>query len=78
MSKHKKIVTVEEHFVTGGLGSLIAEGIAESGLAAKLLRVGVYDAFPDRYTTHEENLRYIGLDAEGVAAKLKVFFTAPL
>ena len=77
MSTHKKIATVEEHFITGGLGSLVAEGIAESGLTAKLLRVGVNDQFPDRYTTHEENLRYIGLDAEGVAAKLNVFFAAP-
>ena len=78
MRTYKKIATVEEHFVTGGLGSLVAEGIADAGLAAKLLRVGVHDVFPDRYTTHEENLRYIGLDAEGVAAKLKVFFTARL
>jgi len=76
MCEHKRIVTVEEHFITGGLGSIIAEVIADNGLAVKLLRVGVNDAFPDRYTTHRENLRYIGLDSEGVTEKLKRFFVS--
>jgi len=74
MKDHKKIATVEEHFVTGGLGSIVAEIIAEAGLAKTLLRIGVDDRFPDRYARHEENLRYIGLDAKGVAARLKEFF----
>jgi len=70
MCEYKRIVTVEEHFITGGLGSIIAEVIADNGLAVKLLRVGVNNAFPDRYTTHRENLRYIGLGSEGVTEKL--------
>ena len=74
MKDHERIATVEEHFVTGGLGSVIAEVIADAGLAKTLLRIGVDDAFPDRYAPHEENLRYIGLDTKGVAARLKGFF----
>ena len=74
IGRHEKVATVEEHFITGGLGSTIAEVIADAGLATTLLRIGVADAFPDRYARHEENLRYIGLDAEGVAARLREFF----
>ena len=34
---------VEAHYVNGGLGSLVAEVIAEHGLACRLLRAGVHD-----------------------------------
>jgi transketolase len=39
-------LTVEAHYATGGLGSLIAEVIAERGLACRLVRCGVA-ASPD-------------------------------
>ena len=74
MKNHKKIATVEEHFVTGGLGSIVADVIAADGLGCRLHKIGVDDAYPDRYTTCEENLAYIGLDRAGIAAKLKEFF----
>jgi transketolase len=69
-----KVATVEEHFITGGLGSIIAEIIADHGLGKQLLRVGVEDKFPDRYTNRVDNLAYIGLDAAGVAEKLGKYF----
>jgi transketolase len=34
-------VTVESHLITGGLGSLVCEAVATSGLGAKVIRVGV-------------------------------------
>jgi transketolase len=39
--KHSLVVTVEFHYVSGGLGSLAAEVIAENGLGCRLLRCGV-------------------------------------
>ena len=74
IEEYRKVATVEEHFVTGGLGSLIADVIAEAGLGTVLIRIGVNVVFPDRYAPHEENLRYVGLDSNGVAARLKEFF----
>ncbi len=34
-------VSVEAHYITGGVGSLVAEAIAESGCACRLIRCGV-------------------------------------
>ena len=37
------VLTVEEHNITGGLGSAVAETLADAGVAAKLYRHGVPD-----------------------------------
>ena len=34
-------VTVENHLITGGLGSLVCEAVATSGLSTRIIRVGV-------------------------------------
>jgi transketolase len=39
------IVTVEDHLVTNGLGSAVAECLAESGVACRLARLGIPDVF---------------------------------
>lgn len=39
------VVTVENHLVRGGLGTSVAELIAEHGFTAKLRRVGIEDTF---------------------------------
>ena len=39
-------VTVEDHSVIGGLGSAVAEVIAENAVAAPLVRIGLQDVFP--------------------------------
>ncbi len=40
-------VTAENHTVIGGLGSAVAESIAEAGLARPLRRVGLLDTFAE-------------------------------
>lgn len=45
-TSHRLLVTVEEHFNTGGLGSAVAEYLCDSGLSTPLLRLGVPDQFP--------------------------------
>ena len=44
-SSHDLIVTCEEHSIIGGLGSAVAEVMAEAGCPCKLARVGVQDVF---------------------------------
>jgi len=37
-----RVISAEDHNVNGGLGSAVAEAIAEAGIAAKLFRVGLH------------------------------------
>ncbi|MFO1172429.1 MAG: transketolase C-terminal domain-containing protein [Hyphomicrobiaceae bacterium] len=44
-SRTKKLMTVEEHNVLGGLGSAVAEVLADEGKGIKLKSHGIYDTF---------------------------------
>lgn len=59
------VVTVENHTIVGGLGSAVAERIAEAGLGKRLVRVGLQDTYAHgasrAYLAHE-----YGLDALGI------------
>jgi transketolase len=46
-SKARAVVTAENHSVIGGLGSAVAEVLAEAGLARPLRRVGLQDTFAE-------------------------------
>jgi transketolase len=39
------VITIENHTIIGGLGSIVAEAMAESGIAKKLVRIGLKDTF---------------------------------
>jgi transketolase len=67
------IVTVEEHSVIGGLGSAIAEFLAENDLlgSRKFRRVGFPDVFPAGYGDQAGMMRRYGISADAVAALVK-------
>ena len=59
------IVTVEEHTVIGGLGSAVAEFLAETDLLAgtEVPRIGIPDVFPSglrRPGRHDADVRHLG------------------
>jgi len=61
------IVVVEEHSVIGGLGSAVAEMIAEEGLAGKRFkRIGIPDAFVDRYGSQALLMEHYGITAQSI------------
>jgi transketolase len=64
------IVTIEEHSITGGLGSAVAEVLAEMPGAAPLVRV----ALPARFSSvvgDQDHLRSVyGLDPEAVSRRV--------
>ena len=66
-----KIVTIEEHSIIGGLGSAVAEVLAEQ-CPAKLKRVGVYDRYTESGPA-EALIHHYGLDGEGVYSAVKAF-----
>src|SRR5206468_9005083 len=47
-AEHDLLVTLEEGVLAGGFGSAVWETLSDTGLAPRILRVGL----PDRYVTH--------------------------
>jgi len=60
------VVTVEDHGIIGGLGSIIAEALGESGLQRQLKRIGYPDAFLYGYGTQDEMRAAYGLSVENI------------
>ncbi|EMM5414877.1 transketolase family protein [Citrobacter amalonaticus] len=67
----KAVITVEEHNINGGLGSLVAEVLAEGDTAAVLKRLGIpdgeYAAAADRGWMRQHH----GFDAQSIAAQAR-------
>jgi len=68
-AKTGNIVTAEEHNIIGGLGSAVAELLAETG-GAKMARVGVEDVFGTSAPAGVL-IDYYGLNAAGIAARVR-------
>lgn len=66
-----RIVTVEEHYVSGGLGGAIAELLAEEH-PARMRMIGVRDRFPPS-GPYEEVLRDNGLQPEQIVESVRQF-----
>ena len=62
-------VTLEDHYAIGGLGSLVAEIVADLGLGVRLLRCGVSEMPSGRVGSQGHLRAGHGLDAEAVAAR---------
>lgn len=56
------VITMENHSIVGGLGSAIAEIIAQQGLGKKLVRIGLQDTYAHGASRHYL-MREYGLDA---------------
>ncbi len=63
------VVTIEEHSIIGGLGSAVAEVMAESGCGARLIRLGTQDVFGESGLA-DELLAKHGLTGQAVADRL--------
>jgi len=65
------IVTVEEHNICGGLGSAVAEVIAESGMGIGFKMIALPDEYVHIVGTHEWLLDYYGFSPEGIAGSVR-------
>lgn len=66
----KGIVTLENHTILGGLGSIVAEIIAEEGLGVRLKRLGLNDTFAHGASKPYLMKKY-GLDAGALVAAIE-------
>ncbi len=65
----KKLISIEDHNIIGGLGSAISEVLTEE-YPAKLIRMGMKDRF-GKSGPAKELLRYFGLTSEDIIAVVK-------
>jgi transketolase len=71
----RALVTLEEHSIHGGLGSLIAE-LSSGSTPRRVLRIGVPDRFSERCGTYDFLLVEHGLDAGSVRRRIHEFLAS--
>ena len=65
----KKIITIEDHSIIGGLGSAVCE-VLSTDYPTKVIRMGIKDTF-GKSGKAEELLAYFGLTARNIIEKVK-------
>ncbi len=65
-AEHGALVTVEEHQITGGLGSAVAEHLSEVN-PTRMVRVGVHDRFGESGEP-DELISHFGMDTPAIVA----------
>jgi transketolase len=68
---HPVMITVEAHTVAGGLGSLVATTMAESGSRARLRILGVRESADGTSGSQPDRWRKYGLDSASIAAAVQ-------
>ena len=63
-----RVVTVEEHSLHGGIGSLVCEIIAERGMGIRVSRLGIPEGSFAKAGPRADLRRFYGIDAAGIAA----------
>ena len=67
----KKIITIEDHNIIGGLGSAVCEVLAEE-YPCKVTRMGIKDTF-GKSGKAGELMEYFGLTAENIVKEVENF-----
>ncbi len=62
------IISIEENTLCGGMGSIVAELLAETTFESprRFRRIGIPDIFPDYYGSQLEIMNRLGISAEGI------------
>lgn len=66
----RRIITVEDHTILGGLGSAVGEVIAETGKGCAFKRLGINDQFAP-IGLHEDIMSILGIDSNGIIAAVR-------
>lgn len=64
--KFKRVITIEDGVITGGLGSAVLEFMSVNGYTPQVVRLGIPDQFVEHGTVSELH-KIIGIDAESIA-----------
>lgn len=61
----KRILTIEDHNICGGIGTFVAEIVAKEKLVCQLVKIGIPDEFAV-FGSREEILTHYNMDSEGI------------
>lgn len=64
------IVTIEEQNIIGGLGSIVAEIIADENINTNLLRFGINDKYSEKYGDRNWLHKYHGIDVDSIVKRI--------
>jgi transketolase len=67
----RKVISVEEHYASCGLGALLLDLVHEFGLDHKVLRLGLPDHFIHEIYNTASMRAHFGIDANGIAAAVQ-------
>lgn len=67
-----RLVTIEEHFISGGLGTLVLETLNTLGIQIRLLRIGITHTF-DLSGNYDFLLKYHGLTTSSIIEEIEDF-----
>ena len=70
LSKATNILTLEEGYLDGGMGSIIATLLSDSGINSKFLRLGIENKFCFDYDSRESLLKLYEIDALSIVNKV--------
>lgn len=70
VARTPRMITLEEHLLSGGMGSSIAEIFVDHGITTPLLRIGQEDRFVFDYGGRQVIWKKYGLDAPGITSKI--------
>jgi len=67
------VVSIEEHTIVGGLGSAVAETLAEAGFdpGKRFKRIGIPDVFPNEYGSQNNLMELYGITTGGVVSTVQ-------
>ena len=72
---HQKIVTIEEHSVQAGMGSILNHFLMRQGYSnLQILNLGIPEAFIE-HGSHQQLLAEIGLTPEKISKQILSFFS---
>lgn len=71
------VITMENHSIIGGLGTAVAEVMAENGIARKLVRIGLKDTYAHG-ASRDYLMREYGLDALALVRQVETLLNTSL
>ena len=74
----RMVITIEEHSVIGGLGSAVAEIMAETNWSGPkyFKRLGIPDVFPEKYGSQASLMEYYNISETAIIDTVQSFSTA--